>query len=177
MKKSKLRLILIFVAIVCCVCCFSSVAFIFAADDAFEKEISGFPESYKPYLRQMHEKHPNWSFEPFVTGIDWQTAVDSQYGSKSTIDNSSAISDIFKSKAKEHYNYDKGTFKELDKGFTAADKLAIEFCMDPRNALNDYGVFMFEQLSFSKKHTVESVELVLKGTVMYDTKITYLDTK
>ena len=43
--------------------------------DEFETSISGFPESYKPYLRALHAKYPNWVFKPYNTGLDFSTAV------------------------------------------------------------------------------------------------------
>ena len=153
----------------------SFVAFAFAADEEFEKEIAAFPESYKPYLRSLHEAHPKGKFEPFNTGLDWQEAVDNQFGKKSTINNTSDASDIFKSKASGHYNYTTGKYINMDSGYAAASKLAIEYYMDPRNFLNDKSIFMFEQLSFSDDYTVSSVETVLKGTFMYNTIISYYD--
>ena len=32
------------------------------ADEAFEAQISAFPESYRDYLRQLHAVYPNWKF-------------------------------------------------------------------------------------------------------------------
>ena len=166
------------VFLICVVMCMvSSVVFASAADESFEKEISGFPESYKVQLRELHKTHPKWIFVPFYTGLDWQSSVDNQFGSKSTIHNSSEASDIFKSKALGHYNYDDGSYNDSDSGYTFADKLAIEYYMDPRNFLNDYSIFMFEQLSFSEDYTVSSVETVLKGTFMYNTLISYYDSQ
>lgn len=47
---------------------FTSSQEVFAAsssDSAFESYMNsqGFPESYKPYLRTLHEQYPNWVFE------------------------------------------------------------------------------------------------------------------
>ncbi len=157
----------------------SCAVFSLGAESDFEKQIASFPESYKPYLRALHENHPNWSFVPFFTGLNWQTAVDNQFGKKSTINNTSDASDIYKSKAEDHFNYSTGKYIPMDYsddgGYVAADKLAIEYYMDPRNFLNEYGIFMFEQLSFSESYDVASIETVLKGTFMYNTKISYYD--
>ena len=173
-RRKNIKKCLIFCAYI--VLCFvSSLFFASAADDQFEKEISVFPESYKPYLRTLHQEHPQWKFEPFNTGLDWQEAVDNQFGAKSTISNSSEASDIFKSKSSGHYDYSTGKYIDLDSGFAAANKLAIEYYMDPRNFLNDKSIFMFDKLSFSEDYTISSVETVLKGTFMYDTIITYYD--
>ena len=44
-------------------------------DSAFESMISGFDESYKPYLRYLHTIHPNWKFTPMNTNFDFNTSV------------------------------------------------------------------------------------------------------
>ncbi|MBQ1536887.1 MAG: hypothetical protein IIZ73_01045, partial [Ruminococcus sp.] len=48
-----------------------------ASDTAFEDHMrsQGFPESYKPYLRTMHSKHPKWVFTAQKTGLDWNTVL------------------------------------------------------------------------------------------------------
>lgn len=144
----------------------------FAAEDDFERKIAAFPESYKPYLRQLHQAHPSWEFEPFFTGLDFNMAVDSEGGAKSLV-SSSAASEIFKSKDIGDYNYSTNKYIEKDGGFVEANRLAVAYFMDPRNFLNEDGIFMFETLSYSEHFTVEAVENVLKGSFMANKKITY----
>ena len=38
----------------------------------------GFPESYKPYLRNMHEAHPEWVFKAVHTGISWDELIENE---------------------------------------------------------------------------------------------------
>ena len=55
----------------------------------FEKEMisRGFTESYLPYLKALHEKHPNWNFKAVRTNIDFDTAVTNEsYGEISLVD-------------------------------------------------------------------------------------------
>ncbi len=144
----------------------------FAAEDDFERKIAAFPESYKPYLRQLHQAHPNWEFEPFFTGLDFNMAVDSEGGAKSLVSSSSA-SEFFKSKDIGDYNYITNRYIEKDGGFVEANRLAVAYFMDPRNFLNEDGIFMFETLSFSESFTAEAVENVLRGSFMANKKITY----
>lgn len=144
----------------------------FAAEDDFERKIAAFPESYKPYLRQLHQAHPSWEFEPFFTGLDFNMAVDSEGGAKSLV-SSSAASEIFKSKDIGDYNYSTNKYIEKDGGFVEANRLAVAYFMDPRNFLNEDGIFMFETLSYSESFTVEAVENVLRGSFMANKKITY----
>ena len=67
----------LFVLMLGIMCVFSGLS-VQAADD-FEKQISAFPESYKPYLRELHEEYPTWTFQPFVTGLDWNTVIDNEH--------------------------------------------------------------------------------------------------
>ncbi|MBR6567765.1 MAG: fibronectin type III domain-containing protein [Clostridia bacterium] len=170
--KNKKGILLAFVIAV--TVCFFTAAGSFAAEDDFESKIAAFPESYKPYLRQLHQAHPSWEFEPFFTGLDFNVSVDSELGAKSLV-SSSASSEIFKSKDKGDYDYSKNSYIEKDGGFVEANRLAVAYFMDPRNFLNEDGIFMFETLSYSDSFTVEAVENVLKGSFMANKKITYYD--
>ena len=39
------------------------------------KQIEKFPESYRPYLRELAKKHPNWEFTPLYTDLDWNYVI------------------------------------------------------------------------------------------------------
>jgi hypothetical protein len=41
----------------------------------FEISISGFPESYKNGLRALHERYPNWIFQPYAVNLEWNTVL------------------------------------------------------------------------------------------------------
>ena len=147
-----------------------------AADTDFEASISAFPESYKPALRNLHEKHPEWTFTPLITGLDWSSAVNGEHQDNlSLVINDSAYTDIFKSREAGDFNFSTGRYIEKDYGFARANKLAISYYMDPRNFLSEEGIFQFEDYSFSNLITVESVEHVLKGSFMENKVISYLD--
>ncbi len=147
--------------------------FAFSADDKFEKSIAAFPESYKPQLRELHEKYPNWQFIPFVTNLDWSDVIDGEYGSKSLVQ-SSASSKIWKSHDEDDYNPADGSFDFKDGGFVQANRFAVEYFIDPRNFLTEDGIFQFEVLEFNENYTLEMIERVLKGSFMSKAKITYL---
>ena len=148
----------------------------YAADSSFEKSIADFPESYKPYLRELHEKYPQWTFIPFETGLDWDEVIDNELGTKNLV-SSSASSENLKSKEPGHYNQDTGKYIQMDAGFVVANRLAVEYYMDPRNFLNEEGIFQFEELTFNSAVTVEDIETVLKGSFMANKKITYYNAK
>ena len=153
------------------ICCLPAVSL---GADSFEASISAFPESYKPYLRELHEKYPNWEFQALKTGLDWSASVDAQFAyNRSLVASSTAYTDIFRSRESGDYNSSTGTYIEKDSGFVRANKIAISYYMDPRNFLNEEGIFQFEKLSFDKSITVSDVEAVLKGSFMYNTYINY----
>ena len=146
------------------------------ADYDFDAVIKKFPESYRPYLQELHQKHPQWVFLPFETGLDWYESVDAQYGDESLVQHS-VTADILKSHDADDYNQSKGTFVYKDGGFVQASELAVEYFMDPRNFLNEEGIFQFELLSFNEIFNVEAIERILKGSFMSNSKISYLDSQ
>ena len=163
---------------------FLAVALIFSfgamaepADNAeydFDTVIESFPESYRPYLEELHAKHPQWVFLPFETGLDWYETVAAQYGDEALVQNS-ITADILKSHDADDYNPANGTFVYKDGGFVQASELAVEYFLDPRNFLNEDGIFQFEMLSFDEMFTVQAIESILKGSFMSNAKISYLD--
>lgn len=147
------------------------------AADAFETSISGFPDSYKPYLRALHKTYPNWKFVPYNTGIKFSTAVNNEYkNDRSLIEKS--FSKFLKSTAAADYNASTGTYIPKDgASWVTASKNAIAYFMDPRNFLNDTHIYMFEQLSYdSATQTQAGVEAILDNSFMYNTNIGYITT-
>lgn len=154
---------------------------VFGADAEFEKEIEDFPESYKPYLRELHEQYPEWSFVPMLTGLTWQEVINGEINKptsnindkKSLIAAGSITSDIFKSTSSYDYDSSTGVFKQWDGGFVAASNLAVSYFMDPRNFLTAENIFQFELLAFDERYTVDAIETILVGSFMSEKKITY----
>lgn len=164
----------LFVLMLGIMCVFSGLS-VQAADD-FEKQISAFPESYKPYLRELHEEYPTWTFQPFVTGLDWNTVIDNEHDDYALVYNPDAAR-IFKSLDPDDYIESEDRFIYKDGSFVAASRAAVEYFMDPRNFLDKGGIFQFEVLSFSSLYTVDMVEAVLDGSFMGESKMTYVDAK
>lgn len=175
MKDRKIkRLIAMLLTFVMFVSSLSAFSLSAAAADKFENQISDFPESYKVYLRDLHKKYPNWVFQAVDTDINWSDAVANEnIGERSLI--TSSAGDVFKSKESGDYNLSTDKYTQYDAGFVRANAQAVGYFMDPRNFLNESGIFQFEQLSFSSDITVDVVEQVLKGSFMSNKKITYLD--
>lgn len=127
---------------------------------------AGFPASYVPALAQLHANHPNWTFQPVKTGLDWNTVIanESVIG-RNLIQNS--FDDSRKSTASGAYNWNTNTWSVYDgKVWVAANSKYIAYCMDPRNFLNETYIFMFEGLSYSSTHSLSGVNSILNGTFM-----------
>lgn len=127
---------------------------------------AGFPASYIPALAQLHANHPNWTFQPVKTGLDWNTVIseESKIG-RNLIQNS--FDDSRKSTASGAYNWNTNTWAIYDgKVWVAANSNYISYCMDPRNFLNETYIFMFEGLSYSNTHSLSGVNSILSGTFM-----------
>lgn len=65
---------------------------------------------------------------------------------------------------------------EVDSGWVDSSRQAVEYCMDPRNFLNEGRLFQFEGLSYNADtNNLDGVEKILYGTEFYHTKVSYLD--
>ena len=157
------------------------------ADTSFEQTLKSFPESYRPYIQALHDKHPNWTFEAFDTGLDWNVVLKNEAalsrkvvpaaGHKISLglaDHNSWYPTPTAWKAYDDingaYNYSANDWVIFDKGcWNQASTAAISYVMDPRNWLNESYIYMFEKLSYDGNHdTVELVNYTLHGTFMYN---------
>lgn len=117
-------------------------------------DIDLFPISYRASLVTLKEAHPTWTFVPYVTGIDWETAAANEIdGEKSLVHKS--LADCMKEGA-----YDQGNW------FYASEE-ALKYYMDPRNGLTQDRIFQFELLSYNAScQTSEALEAFLNNTFM-----------
>lgn len=131
--------------------------------------IESFPTSYQPYLRELAKKHPNWKFTALYTNLDWYDVINEEnvFGKNLVPKN---YSDRWKNTTPGQYNV------EVDSGWVDSSRQAVEYCMDPRNFLNEVRLFQFEGLSYDE-HTnnLEGIEKILYGTEFYNKKVSYLD--
>ena len=149
-----------------------------SGDADFEAKLSaqGFPDSYKPYLRAIHEKYPNWEFRAVQTGVDWNTLVANEVSKSGQVKNL-----IYGTSSYPHYNWRSttigyniatDTWSSFDgkTWFAASDEL-VAYYMDPRTYLYENYIFAFESLSYQQGVQNETgVEAILKGTFMSQTK-------
>lgn len=131
--------------------------------------IESFPTSYHPYLKELAKKHPNWKFTALYTNLDWNYVINQEnvFGKNLVPKN---YSDSWKNTTPGQYNV------EIDSGWVDSSRQAVEYCMDPRNFLNEVRLFQFEGLSYDE-HTnnLDGIEKILYGTEFYNTKVSYLD--
>lgn len=120
-------------------------------------DINAFPGSYQSALRELKSVHPNWTFVPMKTGLDFNTSVSKEMGAKSLIQ-------------KTTNNTSKGWVGAAcpsESGWYYATQPAVAYHMDPRNFLTETYIFQFEQLTFnSSYHTEAAVQNFLNGTFM-----------
>ena len=113
-------------------------------------DVAAFPGSYQSELRSLKNAHPNWTFVPMKTGLDFNTAVSSEMGDKSLIQNLAS-------------NASKGGVGDpcpTESGWYYATKPAVSYHMDPRNFLTETYIFQFEQLTFNaSSHTVGGADV------------------
>ncbi len=127
----------------------------------------GFPDSYIPYLTEIHKKYPNWQFEALNVSTTFDKMVNEQYTLGKNLINNPADG----WKRVDTYLYDQNRFRTDfsggGAGWYAPSMEVIKYYLDPRNFLNEYDIFTYERLSFnSTYHTRNGVVSLLSGTFM-----------
>lgn len=122
-------------------------------------DIDQFPESYRASLTALKQRHPNWTFVPMNTNLDWNTVIANELdGGKSL------VYKTFPAYAKEGL-YDNGTW------YYASEAVLKQY-MDPRNALTEDAIFQFELLTYnSTYHTEAAVDNFLQNTFMKNSSL------
>lgn len=142
---------------------------VYENDEAFENRLSseGFPNSYKQYLRQLHAQYPEWSFRAAHTGLSWSEVItkESKLGTSLIASSSPAA---WKSKAQGAYDADTDKYIVYDSGgWVCASDGIIKYYMDPRNFLNQTGIFQFLTHSYDASTQSErGLSNLLAGTFM-----------
>lgn len=117
------------------------------------EDIQAFPESYRPYLYQLKNRHPNWVFVPMNTGLEWRTVIAEEMKDDRNWAHSSK-GEAWKG-------------EQRDTNWYQATKPAVEYCIDPRNFLNEQYIFMFELLTFNGEyHTRQGVQSIIQNSFM-----------
>ena len=167
MRKLKRQIIIISIIIIS----IFMIAILNLKSDASVKlnGIENFPSSYQPYLKELSNKYPDWKFTALYTNLDWNYVINQEniFGKNLVPKN---YSDNWKNTTPGQYNV------EVDAGWVDSSRRAVEYCMDPRNFLNEARIFQFEGLSYdSSTNSLDIIEKILYGTEFYNRQVTYLD--
>ncbi len=141
----------------------------YSNDANFEAYLNtqGFPESYRPGLRELHARYPQWIFTAVDTGLDWNEVIKNESLVGRNLVSSGSVSS-WKSTADGAYDWGSGTWPGFDgSSWVAASEEIIRYYMDPRNFLNETYIFQFLGQSYNASiHTKEGLASLVKGTFL-----------
>ena len=122
-----------------------------------------FPDSYLPYLAEIHARHPNWTFTPEFINIDFNTVVENEAAYGRNLLEGSAFNENYYGMDIDTYSILNDQFYEYstEPGWYNASSEAIAFYLDPRNYLNEKYIFAFESLNFNKEHDENTISKIL----------------
>ena len=125
---------------------------------------AGFPDSYLPYLDELHARYPNWKFETLKTNMDYSTVTSLESAVGVSLIQGDEVG--HRSTAGGSYNYYNDTWTVKDgSNWYAANNATVSYYMDPRLYLKPDYVFMFEKLNYdSNYHTIDKVRNILSST-------------
>lgn len=138
-------------------------------------EAAGFPDSYLPYLDELHARFPNWKFEAMNTNMDYSTVTSLESAVGVSLIQGDEVG--HRSTAGGSYNYYNDTWTVKDgSNWYAANHATVSYYMDPRLYLKPDYVFMFEKLNYdSNVHTIEKVRDILSTTRLGSYDASYAD--
>lgn len=129
----------------------------------------GFPDSYLPYLAEIHARHPNWVFDAEQIDFNFDNVVIGENGNGSSLLEQDYFADGYLSLNSNTFNVLNDTFSYYpnEGHFTNASQEAIAYYIDPRNYLNFKYIFAFEALSYAPSQTPEMVSTILSGQTFW----------
>ena len=121
--------------------------------------VSKYP-GYKELLDNLQDKHPTWSFKLLYTGLDFNTAVRSEY----SVHNKNLVPSNYSG---EWVCSVCGT-KQYDSGWYGASEKAIAYYMDVRNFLKEENVYQFLELNEypSDSVSISGIQSKVNGTFL-----------
>lgn len=110
---------------------------------------------YRTLINTVVTEHPNWTINLVETGLDWNTVLDneSKHG-KNLVQPG-------------YYTQDYGCSCGVayDGPWKCASRQAVEYMMDPRNFINSYDIFQFQDLT-SSIGDENAVKAMIKNSFM-----------
>ncbi len=150
----------------------SRAAGVSSAKASGQTNLSSFPASYRSYIQKLNKAHPNWTFVPMNTGLEWSDVVKNEMvNARNLVYVTEPL--FWKSTAAQDYNMSTGKWIAKDgENWVQASESIVKHYLDPRNFLNEESVFQFELLTYnSAYHTVSGVEKILSNTFMSQKKL------
>ena len=182
------KIFAIVITIVLITSCSLIPAFAAESDASYKASLisQGFPDFYAEKLLQIHKKHPNWTFKPYMTNIDWDTAVANESVERKNLvyinPKGSSATRLYRSMsvgsyvAKSGFDYDYVVRDGSDaeqRGWIDATPMAVAYYMNPYTFIgNDITILQYESLewNFSSVDEAEvAVEKMLTNTFMSKT--------
>ena len=143
----------------------------FTRGSARATDLSAFPQSYRTLIQKLMQSHPNWSFVPMNTGLEWSVVLKNEMAdARNLVEDYQP--DTWKSTESKDYNMETGKWViKNGTNWVQASEAVVKYYLDPRNFLNETSVFQFEQLTYNTYHTESGVEKILNGTFMSHRKL------
>lgn len=136
-----------------------------------EEMLAQFPESYREGLRSLLIQHPNWIFEPYNTGLNWDEVVqaESKFGVSTVQVSSMTSSTNFALMSTQSGAYDWATdtytIKDGTNWYTASTELVAHY-LDPRNFFDEKYIFSFQLQAYDESQTIEILNTILEDSFM-----------
>ena len=116
-------------------------------------------KGYKEALQKLQQQHPNWTIKLVYTGLKWDDVLDAEQGR----DSKGEPFSLTQEKGNWRDSSDNNSYQG---GWYKASREAIAYMMDPRNSLDQYYVFQFQNLARSSNETVQRVSTMTNGTYL-----------
>ena len=137
---------------------------VYAADEAFEKQLAAFPESYHSYLRELHKTYPNLKFYADNIDMTLDEAVLLELGRKVTDIKSLS----WRSMDLGSYDWGSNKWVSMESGrWYYVSREVIRYYMDPRNFLSADYIYTFMQQNYDpSRQNEEGLKKIISGTFL-----------
>lgn len=124
---------------------------------------SGFPDSYLPYLAELHARHPNWKFISETIPLTFDEVVSGENAYGRNLLQGSAFNENYYSMGINSYDILSNEFTSYatENGWYDASSEAVAYYLDPRNYLNIKYIMAYELLHYNNAHTEDAVAKIM----------------
>lgn len=128
-----------------------------------------FPDSYIPYLLEVHARNPKWKFTAELINLDFNTVVANEAYTSRNLLEKAYFSENYLSMGLNSYDILTDTFiQDPDEdGYYNASTEAIAYYLDPRTYLNERYIFAFETLYYNSMHDSNMVKKILSAQTFW----------